>query len=735
MKKRKKLRDIIVVSILIIFVGLIYSRLYYNSSQQKVLKTLGEISDQCVNALQKETKKGEESLHSLAVLMGEEDFQNVEILVERLKEVQKQSSFKRMGIILDNGEAYTTDGNQFNLSDREYFQRSMNGEDVISDTLIDKVEGDKINVYSSPIVFKNNVKAVLYAAYDSNFYASSVSTSSYGGVGKSYVVKQNGDFIIGTEELGQGEFFNIYDMMLHKSKKNEESIHKMQSGIEKLGRGNVEFYSDQNYYMYYQAINVNDWYLLMVIPVNVVEEDMNDSLILTYLFGVICAVVLIILAIQFGRIQRLNEDALKKIVYVDEVTGKDSYAKFIINAENHMKIRGQKNYAIICLNVDKFQYINDLYGYAEGNRALTYISEMITEHLKDDEDAARMQADHFVMMCSYYDRDEVIRRICDLQDAIRSKTQFDEKQYEITVTAGIYEIDDYNMKVESMVDRANLALNRRKGDVLTKYTFYDDNMRNEKMKNKNMEDRFAGAIQNHEFVVYYQPKYSLEQNCFQGAEALVRWNDPDRGMISPGEFIPVFEKNGEIVKLDQYVFEEVCRQIRKWMDLEYHVAPISVNVSRLHLYRMDFVEEYIGLIDKYNIPVDLVQLELTETVVLDNESILVKIMKQLQVHGIKILMDDFGSGYSSVNMLSNIPIDVLKIDKRLIDDCRDDGKGQKIITTIVDLARELKIQVTAEGVETKEQYEFLKSIDCDFIQGYYFSKPMSLEEYEKIIKP
>ena len=242
------------------------------------------------------------------------------------------------------------------------------------------------------------------------------------------------------------------------------------------------------------------------------------------------------------------------------------------------------------------------------------------------------------------------------------------------------------------------------------------------------------SLENKEFMVYYQPKYSSVDGRPVGAEALVRWYNEEVGMIYPNEFIPVFEENGFIADLDKYMFELVCRDIRSWLDKGYFVVPVSVNVSQLQLYNTRFIDEYMEIMAEYKITPEYVQLELTETTLFSEITILTDIINKLHEKGFKILMDDFGTGYSSLNMLKNVEVDILKLDKSFVDDIGD-SKGDIVVSTIVSLGQMLEMKVVAEGVETKEQYEFLRDIFCDEIQGYYFCKPISSEEYcEKMVK-
>ena len=242
------------------------------------------------------------------------------------------------------------------------------------------------------------------------------------------------------------------------------------------------------------------------------------------------------------------------------------------------------------------------------------------------------------------------------------------------------------------------------------------------------------ALEEKQFVVYFQPKYELDGYTPRGAEALVRWKKTDGTMVSPGEFIPVFEKNGFIIKLDYYVWDQVCQLIATALRAGRKPDPISVNVSRVNLYNPNFLESLVNLVEKYRIPPEYLHLELTESVFSDTENVILNAVNYLHKAGFTILMDDFGSGYSSLNVLKDIDLDVLKIDMKFLSKGKDDGRGEKILAAVIQMAKALDMPVIAEGVEEKKQVQMLKRLGCNYIQGYYFAKPMPQEDYERLAR-
>ena len=247
---------------------------------------------------------------------------------------------------------------------------------------------------------------------------------------------------------------------------------------------------------------------------------------------------------------------------------------------------------------------------------------------------------------------------------------------------------------------------------------------------KILEERLKNGIKNNEFVIYLQPKFDTNTGKLAGAEALIRWNR-DGKLVMPNIFIPLFEKYELITELDTYVLENICRLQQQWRKQEYNIVPISVNESRLHLYNENHINDLIDLVNKYNVQPNTIELEMTETTVVNNVELAKEAEKNVHKLGFIVSMDDFGTGYSSFSMLKNINIDVLKMDKSFFDDVLESRRGKIIIEAVIEMSHKLNIKVVAEGIETKEQVEYLKNIKCDMIQGYYFEKPMTIEKFEE----
>lgn len=415
-------------------------------------------------------------------------------------------------------------------------------------------------------------------------------------------------------------------------------------------------------------------------------------------------------------------------VSFDELTGLYNKTAFCQKAQKILEEYPGRQFEIMCLDIERFKVINDLFGEEMGDRILRYLAAFFKETTLEASVFARIHSDKFIMFypAEAQNRERFIKSLKLLAASFTLG-------YRVVLRFGIYSVQDRSLQVSMMCDRATLALMKAKRSGLMDWAEYDETMRHHIMTEQTIVNDMTEALQRGEFIIYMQPKYDASTERVVGAEALVRWMHPTRGQISPAEFIPVFEHNGFIFQLDQFVWEETCRLLRKWIDEGRDPQPVSVNVSRVDFYSTQLVTIIEKLVQKYNLPRNLLELEITESAYTDNPQQIVRVVKELQSKGFKILMDDFGSGYSSLNMLKELPVDVLKIDLKFLDDTNETGRGGNILNSVVRMAKWMRLPVVVEGVETRQQVDFLRTIGCEFIQGYYFSRPIPIPEYENLL--
>lgn len=462
-------------------------------------------------------------------------------------------------------------------------------------------------------------------------------------------------------------------------------------------------------------------------------KDVNDEW-KWYGVGFICAMPKEKICITFTDIHSDIEKQAKLVNMseYDELTGLYNRKGFTRKVEEILEQNKEEviagEYALGCFDVLRFKAINDLFGITEGDKVLAHIAEVLSKTMKENDVICHPGSDRFIFFTHTSGeelKDLVEKLIYDIADY--------NLPFEIACNVGLYVTGGTVFSVDSMIDRAVLAQSVIKGSYSLKYNFYTEELRNNMLGEQEIVGMMSGALADRQFVVYYQPQYSHSTGMLLGAEALVRWKHPEKGLISPGIFIPIFEKNGFISRLDLYVFEQVCAFIRKCIDKKLVVVPISTNFSRHDIFMPDFVERLEAIRDKYDVPVKYLRVEITESVVMGSSSIVNEVVKKLHSYGYVVEMDDFGSGYSSLNVLKDIELDVIKLDMMFLSEKEENNKGGTILSSVVRMAKWLEMPVIAEGVETVKQADFLRSIGCDYIQGYLYSRPIPEEEFENIL--
>lgn len=386
----------------------------------------------------------------------------------------------------------------------------------------------------------------------------------------------------------------------------------------------------------------------------------------------------------------------------------------------------EKQFYMLCIDLVQFKIVNELFGIEKGDEVLCFIADLLKEHLGSKALISRFSGDRFHALIDYDIKSIDLSNFFDkLNNAPVSSA--------LNIQFGIYKIEDKLSDVRFMCDSSKLALSNVKGKYGETFSYYDQSMYDQILEERKIEAVMEKALEERQFVVYFQPKCEIVTGRVIGAEALVRWNNPDEGFMSPGLFIPLFEKNGFITKLDKFVWEEACRYNKLWLDKGLPIVPISVNVSRNDIFSEDLVSYFPQLVKKYNLPPSMLHLEITETAYTQNQDRLISMVKLLSDKGFYIEMDDFGSGYSSLNMLSELPVDMLKLDMLFLKNRSKKTNRRSIISLVMGIAKELNLDVIAEGVEREEDVDYLKSIGCLFAQGYFYSKPMPADDFFDLI--
>lgn len=734
----KKYRDRIIKGIGILLLAAIlimalvgYAAMLDEQLNGQIIHELERVADRSVFDFRTEVRNQQVSLMGIAERIGDVGELDGSRVMEILRDIKSRYPFKRLGIAMGAGVSYTTDQVELNVGDREFFYKAMAGETGVSQRLTDHTDGEAIVVFSTPIHVHDKVEGVLFATYELEDFSRILAAVSHEEGSSFCVVRSNGDVVVGDIDGAAGGDGNIY-RILGKAGANGNAAMEMARLIGEEENGSLLVNYNGEKYLQVSTLGINDWYLLNLIPSTLLDETKNHIMVVTYgmCVGVCLLTVILIVCIIF--LDKRKKQELERVLYVDSLTGGYSYQKFMLEARKKLDGAARKA-AYIVMDIDQFKLIDELFGWDEGDKTLICINEIWKAWTGKDEIIGRSTADHFDVLAFYDKESELLQRVECFVNAVLEESERSGNGYVLKPKLGVYLVQDKAEEVQSMHNNAVLAHASIKNDPNVSYRLFDQAFKEQELHNKLVEDEMEQAYRKKEFIVYYQPKYDAKTGKMNGAEALVRWRKPDGTLIPPGSFIPLAEKKGFITKLDRYIFQEVCGHLHMWQEQGKQLVPVSVNVSREQLKDKDFMDAYENIWRESKTSPVYLEIELTESALFQNTEVTRRVVDELHKKGVRVLMDDFGTGYSSLMMLKTVPIDVMKLDKGFVDDYNDE-RGEKVIECVVRLAQSLRIRVTAEGVETKEQYEFLKTLGCDTIQGYYFARPMPAEDFERLLE-
>lgn len=420
-----------------------------------------------------------------------------------------------------------------------------------------------------------------------------------------------------------------------------------------------------------------------------------------------------------------------KVVFVDELTQLPNLEQ--MNKMIESKIKNREAFILAVFDVKDFKLLNDLWGYDKGDEYLSFVGDTLKAYASEFDFACRCENDVFAVImknCSLAVCEDLMQTLFHELDHLP-----DNEKYHVKFSCGIVQQEGNYDNPAEMFDCAKIAKSNAKKNKSKNILVYDEDTKDEMVRRQRLKDGLQEGLENEEFLVYLQPKYNLEDDTLAGAEALVRWNYKHEEFLPPAKFVPIFEEDGSIGLIDQFVLKKVCEKFKEWMEEGYEILPISVNVSRVQLTNRNLVKDIANTVKEHRVPFHYIDLELTESAAFDNMSYLLDTMSEIEKTGFKLSMDDFGTGYSSLGLLQKMPLNILKLDKSFVDGYVDETceKERLMICDIINMAHHLGITVLAEGVETKVQRDMLKEAGCEIVQGYYYSKPIPIEEYEKLL--
>lgn len=650
-----------------------------------------------------------------------------EEIFDRFRGDLSDYNFTRLVILDKKGNGVTSDGyNVQNYANIEEFFKQK--EVYVSDNRPSTVSDNQVNIYSKTFLL-NNEEKVLMATINTEDYKSILLRRLFG-KGGTYLINNEGTVLIDSFDLIKEENANIYEYMKTryevKSQKEIKKIDEMEENIKKHKVGTFDIkLGDETYFIHYEKVNVNDWYVITSASNNTITRELLSLIILSQSVCIIVSFTIILICIYINISNQNKNRKVYNIAYIDPITKLGNEAYFKEKGAIYLQNQ-EKNTYILSIDINKFKALNNIYGYKLCNNILEKVGDKLIKVLPKENVTCRISSDIFTTIF-HYEKD--IRKLLDKIFKEVSNLNIENVNIHINLSIGIYKTKPEDIDINKAVDKAYIARAKIKGLYDENYYIFDETLESKLIEEQKIESCMENALKNGEFKIVYQPKIYTINEELAGAEALVRWKKGEE-MVSPNEFIPLFEKNKFIIKLDLYIFEQVCKDLIYWKEKYNYMPTISINVSKTHFENEDFIEEYVKITDKYHIDRKNIDLEITESATIDKNIDILKILNKIKEKGFIISIDDFGTGYSSLSMLQNMPIDIIKIDKIFIDNANLES-DRNMINYIMLMASHLGVKTIVEGVENKQQVDFIRKIKCDIIQGYYYSKPIGSKEFAK----
>ncbi len=656
-----------------------------------------------------------------------------------LRDVANSYSFSTLFVMDTAGTAVSLEGAAHDFSMNDVIMRVLEGESFLVSGMDVYSDDDHGFVFCVPIIEDGTVTGALLACGELSGLLDFMNEHFFAINGFFHIVERDGTYILRTSNPNAViSRDNLFQGLSDQVRLQGKSLSDIYDDFASKQSGNVRLYVPEDgtsRIMNYIPIGHSDLYLLFL--VTEFASTWQFSGLVREVAAVIVVVVLLLAmltALLFFSYRGKNK-ALASIAFEDPVTGGFSETRFRFEAERLIRSAPAGTYTLAVMDLRNFKLINEMFGSENGDRLLRYVYDILCRLTADGELVSRIFADDYVLLLRDRSRQDILMLIQRISTEINRFNSGRDSKYYLSISVGAYEIDEPDMSVPSIQDRAGMARKEVSNGKSHLYScaFYSDENRMRLYREQELANKMDGALVAHEFEAFLQPKLEVRSGRIAGAEALVRWNSPERGLIFPDEFVPFFERNGFVVQLDLYVFEEVCRKLRGWIDTGKVPICISVNLSRVHLNDPDFLVPFIAIQKKYDIPGEFLEFELTESLLTENFKLVVGAIDCIHAAGFYCSLDDFGSGFSSLNLLADVHVDTIKLDRAFFRTLNpEDGRKHAIIESIIAMAKKLNMTTVAEGVESKDQVEYLRSIRCDFIQGYAISKPIPSDRFEQL---
>lgn len=729
------------ISSILGLIGLIVVALFYIFSIQKLLfpeveEHLKEISRQFANNAE---IRLEDNLSVLNLLSLEELCFNkltYEQKLEKLRKWKAESQFSQIGYIDKGGKGFNSDGITIDVSKNMQLKPVVEKSNYVS-SVIRKYDEE----YSNVIIFADSMgskddekgaNGTVFGLLELSKIADISKSRIFSGKGYGYIMDKKGNIVVhpNKEYIGKNLFREV-------SAHNSSILtHSIKTRINSSDLESIVYISENNLkkYSVFTPILLNgkqsNLIAAVVVPWELVFEKPKRVIIQSLILILSICAIYIAGMIYILHQKRKNEKELFLAAYEDDLCKIFNRKGFNKHASEFLK-KSKHPLCAIDIDIDKFNMVNNVLGYEFGDEVLKRMSQIIEQSFNKGSIVGRINVDRFFIITPYKNKSRIFRGLDNI--LYKLNKDFYEKR-DISLSAGVYFVEDNSESIESIFDKTRLANQSIKTMPKIHFMLYQDNMSKSVNKENWLVEEMKKAIENVDFSVYYQPKFEIDTENAVGAEALIRWNHREVGNIPPMEFIPLAEKTHLVIEIGRFVFKRVCEDIEYWKSQELEVLPVAVNISRVELYQNDIVEFIEKCLTDHSISPDKIQLEITETVALDEYKYIKDMLSKFDKMGISIAIDDFGSGYSSLGCLQNFKVDVLKLDRSFLVNIEKNEKGINILRGMIELSNELGLDTVCEGIETRDQLEMLKVMKCKYGQGYMFAKPMPRIEYEQFLQ-
>ncbi len=658
-------------------------------------------------------------------------------LLEFVRQADTDNTFKNITWMQRDGSAQSVSGKRLNIPITPEHENVFSGRSAVFYVEDSPVTHMPSIVAAVPASIGGNRSGILMGSSPVTFLSSFLLIDTFNGQGFSHIVDSHGNLILTSEnsnsEQTQSNFFD--HMKKEGTVTRDYSLEKMQRNMENMLPGFLyyRFPGGKEKVLYYIPVEADDWYLFSILPVEATQERIFQQITNSAAFSFIIIVLFTTTAALFMKHNRKYRKELETALFVDPITGGISCMKFEQLARKRITEALPGTYTFLSLDICGFKLINDINGGGGGNATLMYTHSVLSTFLNDETIMCRVNADVFNVLMPTVSEAQIKKMLTEFSAALNKFNETRKNKYFLRIKAGLYMISDSGLSFMAIRDRSNIArklAKEKQRATLFAYEFYNDAELLRQNTEREFENSMEQALRNREFKMYLQPKINIQTGKIAGAEALVRWENPSYGLLPPDKFIPVFERNGFITMIDLYIFEQACSFLRRQIDENAAVLHISVNLSRAHLFDPDFLQKFIVIRNKYDIPSQLLEFEITESMAFQQSAIIADVINKIHAAGFSCSIDDFGSGYSSLNALADIPADVLKLDKAFFrNDSQKENRNHRIIASVIALAKQLGMKVVAEGIETTSQAHFLQNVRCDIIQGYIYSRPLTVADF------